>query len=258
MKTPSIYIVILVLLIGCKNEDKLTLAPQIFSGENCEGCPQISINIPQVLEETRLAENINSSISNEITSILLFEDTDNSQSYTIEEGIEAFKKEHREITKLYQDEVETWEATIEGDVSYEDKNMLTIILASYLYSGGAHGYESIRFLNFEKKTGKKLKNYELFKDEEAFKNLAEKAFRKAEGIAENKSINATGFMFEGETFYLPENLGFTKEGIKLLYNQYEVASYADGPIEIIIPYESAKSHLKGALKKALATTTFED
>ncbi|MRI01416.1 DUF4163 domain-containing protein [Kriegella sp. EG-1] len=258
MKTPSIYIVLLILLISCTNEHKLTLTSKIFSGENCEGCPQISINIPMVLEESRLAENINSNISNEISSILLFEETENNESYTIEEAINAFIKEHEEITKLYQDEIETWEATIDGEISYEDKSMITIVLKSYLYSGGAHGYESIRFLNFDKKTGKELNNSQLFNDEEAFKNLAERAFRKAEGISESVSINDTGFMFEEDTFYLPENLGFTEVGIKLLYNQYEVASYADGPIEVIIPYTSAKKYLKRKLKKSITTTTFED
>ncbi|MEO0900921.1 MAG: DUF3298 domain-containing protein, partial [Bacteroidota bacterium] len=31
-------------------------------------------------------------------------------------------------------------------------------------------------------------------------------------------------------FHLSENIGYVPEGIQLIYNQYEVASYADGPI----------------------------
>ena len=68
-------------------------------------------------------------------------------------------------------------------------------------------------------------------------------FRQKEGIPKDKSINHTGFMFEQDSFYLPENMGFTKEGLKLLYNPYEVASYADGPIEFTLTHAEIKKYL---------------
>ena len=55
-------------------------------------------------------------------------------------------------------------------------------------------------------------------------------------------------MFDGETFYLPENIGFTQEGIQLLYNQYEVASYADGPIVLTLSYKEVKDYLTVKIK----------
>jgi hypothetical protein len=55
-------------------------------------------------------------------------------------------------------------------------------------------------------------------------------------------------MFEKDHFYLPENIGFTEKGIKLLYNQYEVASYADGPIELTLPYKDIRKFLSGNIK----------
>ena len=45
-------------------------------------------------------------------------------------------------------------------------------------------------------------------------------------------------MFEEDRFSLPENLGFTPGGLELLYNPYEVASYADGPISLVLPIYS--------------------
>ena len=50
-------------------------------------------------------------------------------------------------------------------------------------------------------------------------------------------------MFEEDAFYLPENIGFTPKGIQLLYNQYEVSSFAEGPIEVTIPYNEVKKYL---------------
>ena len=79
-------------------------------------------------------------------------------------------------------------------------------------------------------------------------DLAEAKFRSQEKIPATQSINSTGFMFDGEAFYLPENIGFTPKGIQLLYNQYEVASYADGPIILTLPYEEVKEYLTVKIK----------
>ena len=55
-------------------------------------------------------------------------------------------------------------------------------------------------------------------------------------------------MFEKEKFYLPNNIGFTKKGIALCYNQYEVASYADGPIVLTLPFNEVKKYLSTRIK----------
>lgn len=260
MKTPFTYLVFLLLFIGCNETHQLTLSQKKFAGESCKGCPQVSIKVPQVEESSKLGKKINDKISEEITTILLFGETEDLKTYSIEKAMKSFDDAHKEIVKIYEDESDAWEATIEGEVTYEDKNTLTIIISSYLFTGGAHGYQSNRFLNFDKRTGKELKNWQLFSDKKAFETLAEKTFRKVEGIPLDGSINSTGFMFEQDSFYLPENIGFTKNGIKLLYNQYEVASYADGPVEITLPYKVTEKFLKNkiASEVLISTTTFED
>jgi len=121
-------------------------------------------------------------------------------------------------------------------------------LNSYLFTGGAHGYTTRTFLNFNKRKGKEIENWELFKDLEHFKNFAEAKFRFQEDIPANNPINSTGFMFEQDEFYLPENIGFTEKGLVLLYNQYEVASYADGAIELVLPYGEVKKYLTKKVK----------
>jgi len=117
------------------------------------------------------------------------------------------------------------------------------VLHSYIYTGGAHGYTSKRFLNFDKKKGVELDNSELFKNVEDFRIFAEEMFREKEEIPKDKSINYTGFMFEQDSFHLPENMGFTQKGLKLLYNPYEVASYSDGTIELVLPHSEIKRYL---------------
>ncbi|NNE76731.1 MAG: DUF3298 domain-containing protein, partial [Pricia sp.] len=104
-------------------------------------------------------------------------------------------------------------------------------------------YSSKRFLNFDKRKGRELENWQLFRNREDFQLFAERKFRNQEDIPLQGPINSTGFMFEKDSFYLPENIGFTKEGVKLLYNPYEVASYADGPIILTLPFKEVAPFL---------------
>ena len=170
------------------------------------------------------------------------------EASTLTDAIRSFKNGYTELRKLFPDETAVWKAKIAGSVSYEDKNVLTIAMNSYLFTGGAHGYTTRRFLNFDKRKGEEIENWELFKDQKHFKNFAETKFRIQENIPPNHPINSTGFMFEQDKFYLPENIGFTAEGLVLLYNQYEVASYADGAIELVLPYPEIRNYLARKVK----------
>ena len=50
-------------------------------------------------------------------------------------------------------------------------------------------------------------------------------------------------MFEDDVFQLPQTYFFTDKGLLLYYNVYEIASYADGPKELLIPYTEAVPYL---------------
>lgn len=241
MKTSLVYIIILILVVSCSNEHRLTFESSEITREDCQSCPIVSIVIPKVLEKSKTAESINSTINEEIISMLIFDEQSNTT--TVDEAIDSFSMASNELKELYSDESAKWEATINGEVTYEDENILTIKLDSYLFTGGAHGYQSIQFLNFDKNRGLALENWQLFKEYDEFNEYVETEFRLQEKIPEDKNINVTGFMFENDSFYLPENIGFTDKGLHLLYNQYEIASYADGQIELILPYKGIKKYL---------------
>ncbi len=236
MKSPFVHIFIILLLLGCKKEDKLTFDTIVFEETSCADCPDVQIDLPHVMERSRLANTINTALTEEVISLLLFDEGEASVT-TIPEAIDSFKDGYLDLKGLFAEESTQWEARINGEVLYEDTNHLTIQLTSYLFTGGAHGYTALRFLNFDKKRGAELENRQLFKDTEGFQQFAERKFREQENIPLGQPINQTGLMFEQDTFYLPENIGFTKDGLQLLYNPYEVASYADGPIVLTLSYQ---------------------
>jgi hypothetical protein len=247
MKAPFLLLLSLLLLLGCQKEDKLTFDTVVFEETPCSDCPDVQINLPHAIDQSRLAKTINTALTEEVISLLLFDEGEASVT-TIPEAIDSFKDGFLDLKGLFEEEATQWEARINGEVLYEDPNRLTIQLSSYLFTGGAHGYTSQRFLNFDKVKGTELENRQLFKDGEGFQQFAERKFREQENIPLGQPINQTGLMFEQDTFYLPENIGFTKDGLQLLYNPYEVASFADGPIVLTLPYQEVGPFLSAQLQ----------
>lgn len=228
-------------IVGCTDENQLVLEPVQITNSNCKDCPNMSITYPRVIEDTQLGKSINSSVEEEIIALLTFSDT--LEVTSVQEAITSFTNGYTELKTVYPKEVIDWEARIEAMVSFENTKIISIQMDSYLFTGGAHGYASTQFLNFDKEKGIEIDTEAFFKDLLEFRNYAESKFRAQEKIPEDAPINSTGFMFEQDSFYLPENIGLTSKGILLLYNQYEVASYADGQIELLIPYSEAKNFL---------------
>ncbi len=247
MKSPIYCCLFLILIcLGCKKDTNLALEPLLILGDNCKSCPDVRVDIPKAVKKDRISVAVNTALREEIIYLLNF--NEHADATTITEAISGFSRDYSDISPLFLDEQDRWEARIKGEVSYEDALMLTIKLDSYLYTGGAHGYEATRFLNFNKRNGTELQDWELFADRKDFLRYAELKFRKQEHIPEDMPINSTGYMFERDIFYLPENIGFTAEGVKLLYNQYEVASYADGTVELVLPYKEVAKYLSGKIR----------
>lgn len=242
MKKPLALLLFLILSLGCENGNKLTFEPLVLEGEPCRDCPNIEIQIPRALDESRLAESVNTALEEEVISLLSFDEEEEIDE--MEKAITSFTQSFKELKSRFSDETVGWEAKVDCDVVYEDNSILTLIVNTYTFTGGAHGYSSTTFLNFDKAKGVEIENWELFGDEEGFREFTEIKFREQEDIPQEGGINATGFMFDSDAFHLAENMGYTDEGIQLVYNQYEIASYADGPKILTLPFAEINKYLK--------------
>jgi hypothetical protein len=241
-----LFVLIVFLSLSCEEESHLVYEPIVYSNAPCDDCPAVSIAYPRVLEDTKIGRAVNTGIEEEIISLLTF--SDSLEVTDLNEAINSFTLGYSELKAVYPDETVPWEARIKAEVSFENRRVLSIRLDSYLFTGGAHGYTSTNFLNFDIGKGQKINTQELFEDLLAFRSYAETKFREQENIPGEAPINSTGFMFELDSFYLPANIGLTPKGILLLYNQYEVASYADGQIQLVIPFEEAKRFVTPGMK----------
>lgn len=241
MKSKFTCLIICILLFACNNKNTLSFEPLTIATDSCENCTTVNIEIPNAKGNTKLSETINSALEGEIIALLNFDEESNAQN--LEDAKKAFVFDYEELNGKFPEESMPWEANIEGTITHENEEIITIEIQSYIYTGGAHGYGTNRYLNFDKVKGSELYQENLFKDIDGFKSFAETLFRKQENIPATGSINDTGFMFETESFYLPDNIGYTENGLILFYEPYEIASFADGPIILTIPYTDANPFL---------------
>ncbi|WP_432412126.1 DUF3298 domain-containing protein [Rasiella sp. SM2506] len=208
-------------------------------------CPSIDIEYFTVNGNAGASEKINAEITNFIIqSLYVGEDENGSDAPTIERAMQDFIQLYRTHSAEFPGLSAEYFAEITVLQNFNTKELLSVSCRNYLYTGGAHGYGSVVYKNFDPKSGAQLYYEDVFRDVSAFEALAEKLFKRQNEIPESDAINSTGFWFEEDAFYLPETFGISKEFVTLYYNQYEIASYAAGPIEVEIPISEVKEMLK--------------
>lgn len=208
------------------------------------GCPEITINYVEVDEQSDRSDKINEAIEAfVIDALYLGDELSDPSSKDITEAADGFVNMYRTHSAEFPDMQLEYFAEISVSEVYQSPLLLSLEMRQYLFTGGAHGYGATYFANFDSQTGDELNNEDIFTDIEAFTDFAEVAFRKEYKIPENGSINATGFWFEDDKFHLPESIGFEGNNVVMIYNQYDIASYAAGPIELQLAISKIKPFL---------------
>ncbi|MEO0340566.1 MAG: DUF3298 and DUF4163 domain-containing protein [Bacteroidota bacterium] len=185
---------------------------------------------------------VKSQINNSIMDYVLKLLSDQPKFYpqTLQELANDFFKDYKEFSFGGFDM--PWELDCSSEVTYSNQVLFSVSLNSYRFTGGAHPNTLTAMFNFELDKGKLLSVEDIVLDYGSFKNIAEEVFRFEKQIESDVPLQEAGFFIE--SFQLSTNFAFTQEGIKLYYNPYEIAPYAAGITEIVIPY----SRLEGILK----------
>ncbi len=238
MKKIVLLILVLIGIISCVKEVRLTFFETNFTKtENAV----IEINIPFAEGNTDVSESINASIENFIVNTINFSE-DSFISVSLNEAATKFDSIYIAFKDDFEENSLIWEALIDGEVTYQSPEITCIAINSYLNTGGAHGNMNISFLNFNSRTGRLLQNDELIKDKIDFIKLSEIYFNLE--LQEKLKENGFNDYFFGDSFQLPENIGFSDEGVILLYNVYEIAPYSEGITEFTIPFEEVLPYLR--------------
>lgn len=249
MKTFSLLFVSLLLVVSCQEDKGLVFETQKFeqlSTPPCveDDCTKATIEIPVAINKNSIAaDSINKTTLLTISQIVSFAE-EPRKAATYEEIVSSFVESYNQLKKAYPKESTPWQAQVTGTIAYQSPQIISIHLKHYTFSGGAHGYEGIRALNYNPENGHLYTNDELFTDKKGFSDLVEKKLRSQLHIPADKNLNSIGLMFEDDRFKLPETLLFYKDQFVAYYNTYEIASYADGPTKLVFTYAEVAPFLR--------------
>lgn len=235
LKKIILPLIILVLITSCKDEVKPLEFETIEIKTEFEA--EIEVAFDKAKVNSEVAKTMNSHIDSAILKSIPI--SENATPKTVEEALKGFDAEYKSFKNDFEDNTQVWALAVETEILYQTENIITMGLSVYADTGGAHGNDSIQFLNFNPESGAVLSQKDFISDIEGFKKLAESFFL---DHMKNEGSDISEFFF-GKPFQLPENIGFNEEGVILLYNTYEIASFSQGYTEFVIPMETAQEFL---------------
>ncbi|MGX8176329.1 DUF3298 and DUF4163 domain-containing protein [Exiguobacterium artemiae] len=107
---------------------------------------------------------------------------------------------------------------------------LTFTLSDYAYTGGAHGMGYKYGVNYSLKTGKEVPISSVLKSETKMKKVEKYIYNKLKNNEDYFVDRLSDVDVSKKTEYL-----MMKDGIKVIFQSYEIASYAVGQPEIFVP-----------------------
>ncbi len=137
-----------------------------------------------------------------------------------------------------------WEVKTTADTVHAGDKALTVKYETFAYTGGAHPNSNLSFYTFDRQTGRLLTLSDMVADTTALLAVVEKAFRKQQHVQGASNLEEQGYFLRDGRFFLPNNIGMSREGMIFYYNPYEIAAYVLGPIQITIPYEQLNGILR--------------
>lgn len=151
-----------------------------------------------------------------------------------------------------------------ASVTLNDEELISLRFDGYDYTGGAHGNPSLQGLTIQTTTGKALSLKDLFKGDRLQALITKErqillGVEQGEYLYEETSAEFQSFVSQAA---LPEaaqlaqfgdesNFYLTESGIVLYHTAYEIAPYAAGQFETMIPYSEIKELIRedGPLSK---------
>lgn len=209
----------------------------------------ISLQIDSLNDTTSTARNINMTIAeqafgNRMSSIAQAADSfckANAGHYKKDFG-ELYKAD---VTHGIRPDWYNHSYKIQTEQTQGRASLICYRITARRYEGGARETEEIRYVNFDRKTGKVATLDDLFKPtyKAMLPSLLQSAIQERFGCKDMEELHAHGIL-RLTPVYVPENYRMGPEVITFLYNAGEIASYDTGSIAVDIPYDQLKTLLK--------------
>lgn len=182
----------------------------------------------------------------QVKQLIFTGEIEKSNYATYDEYLNAFIDESVEANAEEEEYPRSWsqDITVRIEPQYAGTQTLSLSLFSDSYTGGAHPNSSLIYVNYDVFSRKIIKLSDLINPimMARLTYIASTIFRKQEGLSPTEPLE--NYFFENQKFSLNTNFLITKKGLLFFYNPYEIRSYAEGPMELLVPYTAIRSLLK--------------
>jgi hypothetical protein len=123
--------------------------------------------------------------------------------------------------------------------------VLSLAFFESSFTGGAHPNALLIYATVDLRSGRILSLADIVREgkEEDLTMLAESLFRRTRLLEREDDLEEAGYWFPDGRFRLNENFAFREDGLVFYFNSYEIAPYASGPTELVLPYDSLRGIL---------------
>jgi Protein of unknown function (DUF3298). len=206
------------------------LLTKTFSESNKPKMFDISADYPQIagVEPAAAAK------FNEVVKTLIDRQTNRFRKMMLEQTAEDLKFARERGVSNYLE--------ISYHIEHADERFVSIGFFASTYTGGAHPNHYSFTLNFDVKNKRELKLADLFKPNSAYLekisaySIARLIEKLEEGSDEEWIRNGAGAKEENY-----KSWSLTREGLLINFDPYQVAAYAAGPQEVLVPFAELKN-----------------
>jgi hypothetical protein len=258
----ALVIIALAVMVGCNTHEAatpldrtltfrdstLTVMADTCTDSSCgvEDCGGISIDRVIAQGDSAVASRINTVLASTYLAALGGPNPDAPQFASIGEAVSNFLSQQAAFRKDVPESPGGNWTFMARDSIFRSDSIVCIRQLAYSFTGGAHGNTVVAMPAFLATTGERITWRDLTTDTNAFIAAAERAFRRTTQMSTRDTYAKAGFWFENERFTLPNVIGIMPTGYVLVYNQYEVAPYAYGVIEVPLPFDSVATTQKSS------------
>lgn len=162
---------------------------------------------------------------------------------SIEKMVDQFAADYAKSVLETPEMPGAWSIKFDTEIRHADEDLLSLWTLDSVFTGGAHPNSNIIYMVFSMKTGKPVELSSLIAKDKSdeLTAIAEKHFRRVRELKPDETYEQAGFQFEKNTFALNTNFLVSKDGLAFCFNQYEIAPYAMGITEMVIPWSDLKT-----------------
>ncbi len=208
--------------------------PQVT--EENQRCVSIKLQYPDI--QSAPEPEMRKQLNQKIKALILSSDNE-VQPQSIEQMAYLFMQDYKKETLEYP---ANWNLEKVIEVILNTSQIISFSINESSYTGGAHGAYSQAFLNIDLDIMQSLALSDiLLAGYEAELNVTgEKIFRQVKELGRNANLEKAGYWFE-RGFSLNNNFLITEKGLLFYFNTYDIAPYALGATEILIPYSEIQN-----------------